>query len=102
MAKSACDRINANSKLLRIITESQSEYVYSAAIHKAEKETLARLLYGEKLGMKKKLMIAMELEDDERLRELLEVPICPTRKYIQNDGDIDDICGVWVMNDLSP
>lgn len=104
VAKSACDRINDTSKLLKIIKESQSEYVYSAAIDKAGKEALAGLLYGEKLGMKKKLKIAVEIEDDELLMELLEVPIGPTRKYIPNDGDMDDdnICGIWVVNDFSP
>lgn len=104
VAKSACDRINDTSKLLKIIKESQSKYVYSAAIHKAGKEELAGLLYGENLGMKKKLSIAIEIEDDERLMELLEVPIGPTRKYVPNDGDLDDdnICGIWVMDDFSP
>ena len=103
-AKSACDRINDNSKLLRIIKESESEHVYSAAIHKADRESLAELLYGEKLGMKKKLVIAAEIEDDERLMELLEVPIGPTRKYVPNDGDLGDdgICGVWVVGNISP
>lgn len=103
-AKFACDRINDNSKLLRIIKESESEYVYSAAICKADREALAGLLYGEKLGMKKKLMIAAEIEDDELLMDLLEVPIGPTRKYVPNDGDLggNDISGIWVVNDFSP
>lgn len=103
VAESACDRINDTSKLLKIINESQSEYVCSTAIRRVDREALAGLLYGENLGMKKKLKIAMELEDDERLMELLEVPIGPTRKYVPNDGDFpDDVSGIWVMGNLSP
>ena len=103
IAGEACGRISDTSKLLKIITESQSGYVYSKAINKADNDALHNLLHNAKLNIKKKLEIAVKIEDDEKLKELLEVPIGPTSRYVPNTGDMpDDISGVRVMDELSP
>lgn len=125
-ARFACMRIKDTSKLLRIIKESNSLYVYGYAMRKVDKESLRQLLYSGELDIGKEVMVAeklnderkltellyggkldteteievaMELEDDEKLSELLERPISPRNTYIPNTGeDPDNILGHTVPN----
>jgi hypothetical protein len=99
LARFACHNIRDTSKLLKVIKESKSPYVYNYAMRKVDKKALHDLLYSGKLDRARALEVAMKLEDDEKLGELLDVAIGPKSRFIPNAGeDPDNIAGHTVSN----
>lgn len=114
-ARFACHRIEDTSKLLRVIKESPSKYVYRYAMRNVDDESLFELLqsgeldsekthfladklddenvlrdllYAKKVNVHNRIRIAVKLRDDEMLKELLDAPLGP---YIPEGKAFPDI-----------